>query len=196
MNDAHATFFVIGSQVTSRAEILSDLVKDGHELGNHAMYDEPSRSLSDSELQKQLQTVEQSIDDAYKILGKDRPATKWFRPGSGFFSARMINVAESLGLRIALGNVYPHDPQISLPWVNARHVLSMVKPGSVIINHDRRPWTVEMLKSVLPELKRRGYEIVTISQLVTEGAKGGKDDEKKAGQDEGSQGPASQAKED
>src|SRR5690242_19620189 len=44
-NDATATLFVIGSQVAGREETLVDLVRDGNELANHAMRDEPSRSL-------------------------------------------------------------------------------------------------------------------------------------------------------
>lgn len=34
-NDATATFFVIGSQVAGREEVLNDLVKAGNEVGNH-----------------------------------------------------------------------------------------------------------------------------------------------------------------
>ena len=194
-NDAHATFFVIGSQVQGHAEVLSELVKEGHELANHAMYDEPSRYLSSAELQKQISKVEQSIQDAHTIVGKERPSTKWFRPGSGFFTQRMIEVVEMMGLHIALGDIYPHDPQVSYVWVNARHVLSMVKPGGIIINHDRRPWTAPMLKKVLPELKRRGYEVVTVSQLVAEKHKGlDADPVTTTSKHEGQQGPASQSK--
>jgi peptidoglycan/xylan/chitin deacetylase (PgdA/CDA1 family) len=62
--------------------------------------------------------------------------------------------------------VYPHDPQIGYPSVNARHILSMVRPGSIIICHDRREWTAPMLRKVLPELKRRGYRVTTVSGLL------------------------------
>lgn len=71
-----------------------------------------------------------------------------------------------MGLRIALGSVYPHDPQVPYAWMNAAHILSMVRPGSVIICHDRRSWTVPMLGRVLPELRKRGYRVVTLSELV------------------------------
>ncbi|MDU7286263.1 MAG: polysaccharide deacetylase family protein [Corynebacterium kroppenstedtii] len=54
-NDAHATFFVIGSQVDGREPTLEKLVREGHELGNHAMHDESSRALSNDELERQLQ---------------------------------------------------------------------------------------------------------------------------------------------
>jgi peptidoglycan/xylan/chitin deacetylase (PgdA/CDA1 family) len=62
--------------------------------------------------------------------------------------------------------VYPHDPQIAYAGVNARHVLSMVRPGSIVICHDRRAWTVPMLKKVLPELKTRGYRVETVTGLL------------------------------
>lgn len=42
-NGAKATFFVIGSQVPGREDILKRLVLNKNELGNHVMHDEPSR---------------------------------------------------------------------------------------------------------------------------------------------------------
>ncbi|KAF2273217.1 nodulation protein nodB [Westerdykella ornata] len=164
-NDAFATFFVIGSQVPGREEILEEIVRNGNELGNHAMHDEPSRSLSDDELKGQIMTVEESIRKAYDSLNM-APPPRYFRPGSGFFSTRMRQLLSTLKYRIVLGNIYPHDPQIPYANVNARHILSMLRPGSIIICHDRRSWTIPMLKKVVPEIKGRGYRIVTISGLL------------------------------
>ncbi|GIC89333.1 chitin deacetylase CDA4 [Aspergillus udagawae] len=167
-HSASATFFVIGSQVDGREAVLADLVRAGHELGNHAMRDEPSRALRDDVLSAQIAEVQARIHDVYARAGVDEPAVRWFRPGSGFFSERMRRLVGALGLRIALGSVYPHDPQVPYARVNAAHVLSMVRPGSVIICHDRRSWTGPMLTRVLPELRRRGYRVVTLSELVRE----------------------------
>jgi peptidoglycan/xylan/chitin deacetylase (PgdA/CDA1 family) len=167
-NDAHATFFVIGNQVNGREPVLEELVKGGHELGNHAMRDEASRGLSVGDLTTQIATVETSIKAAYTAAAgsTDTEPPRYFRPGSGFFSTRMLATIKDLGYRLVLGNVYPHDPQIPYPSVNARHVLSMVRPGAIVICHDRRAWTVPMLKKVLPELKRKGYRILTVSGLL------------------------------
>lgn len=166
-NDAHATFFIIGAQVDSaeREEVLADTVRNGHELGNHAMHDEPARSLSANELALQIGQVEENLMNAYKAAAVQRPP-KYFRPGSGFFSERMLRTVEKLGYRLVLGSIYPHDPQIPYWRVNARHVLSMVRPGGIIICHDRRSWTTPMLRAVLPELKRRGYRVVTLTELL------------------------------
>ncbi|KAJ5161012.1 hypothetical protein N7492_006404 [Penicillium capsulatum] len=166
-HDATATFFVIGAQIPPYRDALTDLVCAGHELGNHAMHDEPSRGLSDTVLRKQILTVHAEIQKAYDAAGREGgPEACWFRPGSGFFSSRMRKLVQELGYRLVLGNVYPHDPQVPFATVNAKHILSMVKPGSIIVCHDCRGWTLPMLRVVLPELKRRGYRIVTVSKLV------------------------------
>lgn len=42
---AKATFFAIGSQISSHPEILQRIHDEGHEIGNHAFEDEPSFQL-------------------------------------------------------------------------------------------------------------------------------------------------------
>ncbi|KAM5355787.1 hypothetical protein ACJ41O_002433 [Fusarium nematophilum] len=164
-NNAHATFFVIGSQVEGRKDKLRKLVHNGHELGNHAMHDEPSRSLSNEQLLAEVHLVRALLAEAYEAEGMILP-NNYFRPGSGLFNWRMRDVLGNQGFRITLGSVYPHDPQIPYPNVNAKHILSMAHPGAIIICHDRRSWTAPMLRIVLPELRRQGYQIVTITDLV------------------------------
>ncbi|KAI4165486.1 MAG: hypothetical protein LQ342_000896 [Letrouitia transgressa] len=167
-NGATATFFIIGSQVAGREKTLQDIVRNGNELGNHAMHDEPSRSLSDSTLVEEIHSVEEMMHKAYDVVGKE-PPPKYFRPGSGFFSGRMRKMLGRLGYRLVLGSIYPHDPQIPFWRVNVSHILSMVRPGGIIICHDRRSWTAPMLRKVLPEIVRKGYRIVTVTELLKEG---------------------------
>lgn len=164
-----ATFFIIGSQVPGREETMRDLVRNGNELGNHAMYDEPSRSLSDTELTEQILAVQGKIRETYADVGiMDAPKNYYFRPGSGLFSTRMRKTLAGLGYRLVLGSVYPHDPYIPFWRVNAKHILSMSRPGGIIICHDRRSWTAPMLREVIPEMKRRGYRLVTVTELLEE----------------------------
>ncbi|PVI07849.1 carbohydrate esterase family 4 protein [Periconia macrospinosa] len=167
-NDAHATFFVLGDQVPGREDILKEAIQQGHELGNHAMHDEPSVKLPDSVLIHQMDKVDMMITTAYNASGTGAHPPRYFRPGSGFFSKRMRDRMDMLQYRIVLGDIYPHDPQIPYWRVNAAHILSMLKPGGIIICHDRRSWTIPMLRKVIPEIKRRGYEIVTITRLIEE----------------------------
>ncbi|PHH54077.1 hypothetical protein CFIMG_008058RA00001 [Ceratocystis fimbriata CBS 114723] len=172
-NSAHATFFVIGGQVEDAGGTVPDarlreLVRAGHELGNHAMHDEPSRGLADDVLVDQVGQVHAKIKAVYGAEQQPLPPFNFFRPGSGFFSERMLKILGAINHRVVLGGIYPHDPQIPHAWINARHILSLARPGGIIICHDRRPWTLPMLETVLPELRKRGYEVVTVTRLLEE----------------------------
>ena len=166
-NGAAATFFIIGSQVRGYEETLQGLIRSGNELGNHAMHDEPSRSLSDATLADQIQSVEGMLHKAYAAVQVD-PPPKYFRPASGFFSERMHQMLHKLGYRLVLGGIYPHDPQIPFWRINARHILSMIRPGGIVICHDRRSWTAPMLRKVLPKIRQKGYRITTVTELLRE----------------------------
>ncbi|KAK1833783.1 hypothetical protein QBC39DRAFT_345145 [Podospora conica] len=172
-NGAHATFFVIGGQVAGRENMLRDIVRQGHELANHGMHDEVARALPDAELEAQIKSVRDMIWAAYRAEGRDPPGEtdpkkNYYRPGSGFFSDRMRGLVRRMGHRIVLGSIYPHDAQVKWAWLNARHVLSMLSPGGIIICHDRRSWTEPMLRKVLGEMRKRGYKAVTVTQLLAE----------------------------
>ncbi|TPR01566.1 Inositol polyphosphate kinase family protein [Aspergillus niger] len=171
-HDARATFFLIGSQIPGREGILHTLVKSGMELGNHAMHDEPSVSIGEEVLEREMLEVDGVIDRVYEESGVKRPryedgaVKKWFRPGSGFFNGWMRGLVQRLGYKIVLGSVYPHDAQIGWAGVNAWHVRSMVREGSIVVMHDRRSWTVEGLRRVLPVLKERGYRVVSLGEAM------------------------------
>ena len=164
-NGATATFFTIGGQVPGQEGLLQAILQAGSELGNHAMHDEPSIRVPSDTLREEINQVDKLIDRAYHAVGQNR-TWHYFRPGSGVFSSRVLDVAKDAGYGTILGSIYPHDPFISYPRVNAWHILSSLRPGAVIICHDRRSWTVPMLQRVVPEIKRRGYDIVTVSELL------------------------------
>lgn len=181
-NDVHATFFVIGSYIEGRKDVLEDVVRHGHELANHAMHDEPSWRLNMSELREQVMQTQRKIHDIYRSSSSssseqsnstinNSPLTltpspaQYFRPGSGFFTSSMITLLRSLSYRVILGSIYPHDAQVSLPWLNAWHILRGARAGGIIICHDRS-WTPEMLRRVLPELKRRGFRVGSLTEAL------------------------------
>lgn len=159
-NRAHATFFIITSRVPGNEELLRRVLAEGHELGNHLVRDEPSLKLKPAEFERQLV-------ESHEVLSRFAPMS-WFRPGSGKYDARMLATLEAHGYRCALGSVYPFDPQIRWSWFSKRFILSNVQAGSVIILHDwdskgRR--TVKTLSNVLPVLAKRGFRVVTLTEL-------------------------------
>jgi peptidoglycan/xylan/chitin deacetylase (PgdA/CDA1 family) len=158
--DARATFFVIGEHVRERPELTRRLLDEGHELGHHMMLDEPSIDLPPETFRARFREMDEILDD----FG----GSTVFRPASGWYDDRMVDDAAELGYRTVLGSVYPFDAQVPFPKVSTWYMRQLVGPGSVLILHDgprRGPRTAEVLRSLLPELRARGIDVVPVSEL-------------------------------
>ena len=160
-HDAHATFFLITSRIPGNEEIVVRTVEEGHELANHLVTDDPSIVLSPAEFERQLL-------ESHRVLSRFSDV-HWFRPGSGWYNAKMLSILHQHGYRCALGSVYPFDPQIPSAWFSSRYILRNVRPGSIIVLHDyggRGERTATALATILPDLHRRGFRVVTLSELL------------------------------
>ncbi len=158
---ARATFFVIGERVRGNEGTVRRIVEEGHELGNHLMTDTPSIRLS-------AEVFERQLLETHELLSRFGPV-RWFRPGSGWYCRRMLEQIRHSGYRCALGSAYAYDSHIRSTWYASRHILRHTRPGAVIILHDgcaSRWRTLDVLRRVLPELERRGYQVVTLSELA------------------------------
>lgn len=90
---------------------------------------------------------------------------KYYRPPSGLCNKEIIDCAERLGMKVTLGDVYPFDAWIPIPRLNAWKVLRDVRPGSIIILHDRS-WTLAALQTIVPRLLADGYKFCTLDELT------------------------------
>jgi peptidoglycan/xylan/chitin deacetylase (PgdA/CDA1 family) len=160
-HDARATFFLIAGRVAGLEQIVRALVAGGHELGNHFTSDRPGIRLRPDEFEADLL-------QAHGLLAGFAPVT-WARPGSGWYSASMIDAMRRQGYRCALGSVYPFDVIIPSVSFAARYLLHNARPGAILVLHDagaRGMRTARILNEVLPELRRRGYRVITLTELV------------------------------
>ncbi|MGH7547590.1 MAG: chitin deacetylase family protein, partial [Gemmatimonadales bacterium] len=160
-HEAHATFFLISSRVAGREQLVRDLVTRGHEVGNHLTRDEPSIKLKPAQF-------EQALLEAHRVLAAYGRVT-WMRPGSGWYSRSMIDIIQRHQYRCALGSIYPFDAALPSHRLAASYILRNARPGAVVILHDggaRGLRTARLLRTVLPELRARGYRVVTLSELV------------------------------
>jgi peptidoglycan/xylan/chitin deacetylase (PgdA/CDA1 family) len=160
-HNAYATFFLITDRIPGNEGIVQRTVEEGHELANHLTTDEPSILLSSSEFERRLLEAHHELSQFSEV--------HWFRPGSGWYGERMLSIVQKHGYRCALGSVYPFDPQIPSAWFAKQIVLRRVRPGSIIVLHDygtRGERTADALAVILPELNRRGFRVVTLSELV------------------------------
>lgn len=193
--NARATLFVIGGNVASKEydgrALLLRALREGHELGNHTWHDRASVSLPLPQLTHEVERVETLLAELEAATGGrprrqasdesageprgggprqrllDVPKTRWFRPGHGWFSSAVLDVAARAGLRTALGSVFPFDPAVQSVAINSTYLRYRVHPGGVVILHDGagRWATAATLRAALPALQARGFEFVTLSEL-------------------------------
>jgi peptidoglycan-N-acetylglucosamine deacetylase len=158
---AHATFFLISERVRRQPEVMEKLVADGHEVGNHFTRDRPSIGLSPAGFEADLLEADRELSVW--------ASPTWARPGSGWYTPAMVRTMRRHGYRCALGSVYPYDAAIpSVSW-GASFILRNIHPGAIVVLHDggaRGHRTSAVLARVLPELRRLGYRVVSLSELV------------------------------
>lgn len=160
-NDAKATFFIIGRNAAQRPDAIERIDSSGHEIGNHLFTDRVSARLSKSDFARELAATD-SIIRKYQV-------PRWFRPGSGWYTESMLTTAKHFGYQCVLGSVYPFDPQVPWTWYTRRAILHALRPGAIIVLHDgeeRGVRTAKVLAELLPSLRKLGYRIVSVGDLV------------------------------
>jgi peptidoglycan/xylan/chitin deacetylase (PgdA/CDA1 family) len=171
-HDARGTFFVLGTAAGSHPDVLKRAVSEGHELGNHLYSHRDPLELDEGELERELQRTAEAVQAAAGV----RP--RLVRPPYGGDRERVARVADRIGLGpTILSSVDPEDWLESAGAAIASRVLEAVRPGSIVDLHDGLPETnrghptreptVAALHQILPELARRRYRCVTVSELLS-----------------------------
>lgn len=166
--DVKATFFIIGHNAMQWPRLVDEIVKAGHELGNHMLEDKPTYALSPEMFEKQLLQV----DGLLNSHPHSTEAVKWFRPGHGWVRRWMFPLLQRHGYHAVLGSIYAHDPQVQSARIVSGILKQQVHPGGIMILHDgalARRKTTRVLQSVLAYLRKQGYEVTTVSALMQHG---------------------------
>jgi peptidoglycan/xylan/chitin deacetylase (PgdA/CDA1 family) len=161
--DMHGTAFVLGTFARSRPELLRRMVDGGWEIANHSWDHGNLRSLSEGGLRAEFTRTQEAIS---AVTGNQAP---YMRPPGGAYDRRVEKVAAEMGYRVVMWNRSLADTSRSATTNQLyRNAVDGVKPGDIILCHWSRPHTYEAMRRILPELKRRGFTVVSISELIAD----------------------------
>ncbi|MBX7207034.1 MAG: polysaccharide deacetylase family protein [Verrucomicrobiaceae bacterium] len=157
-----ATFFLVGKCAATWPDIVKRMHDEGHEIGNHTWNHLQLTRLKDTKVMSELQTTHDAI---FKACGF---APTLYRPPYGATRlAQQKSIHDQFTYTCILWDVDPND------WRSPRsstkvhdRVLAQTKPGSIILCHDIHHETVDAMPSTLDDLKARGFQFVTVSQLI------------------------------
>ena len=163
---AKATFFCIGKNVEQHPDVVKQVNQAGHAIGNHSY---THAATIDFHLQRgwlnELRQTDTAIEQA---IGR-RPA--YFRPPYGVTTPHLAGAVRASGHRVIGWSVRPYDTVESrTPEHIVQTILQKVKPGSIILLHDTHDRIVPVLEQLLPELRQRGYALVTVAELTDKNA--------------------------
>ena len=158
-----ATFFVVGTMIPGRRRILRETLARGNELGNHSWAHGILTSRG-ANATRDMRATSAAIEAATGF----RPCT--FRPPYGLVDRRLVRRAHELGMTTVMWTTSSEDWLGEAGAVVARRALQGTRAGSIVLMHDgggsTRIPTVHALSRVIRKLKQRGYELVTVSELL------------------------------
>lgn len=165
-NHARGTFFLLGQRAQAHPELVKRMVAEGHELGSHSFSHADYNKLGTG---AQMEDILRSNRIIQELGGQE---VRLFRPPGGYLSVAMVDGCKKADLTIA----YWTYQQDSKDWRNgmqpaqiSRYILAHLEPGQIILLHDGAPngmATAQALNLLIPELKKKGYECLTFSQLL------------------------------
>ncbi|WP_019121705.1 polysaccharide deacetylase family protein [Brevibacillus massiliensis] len=163
--DAKATFFVVGSRVNKYPELVRREITEGHEVANHTYNHKYFTRMTPDSIKKEIKLAEDAIVKATNL----RP--RLFRPPGGIYNETIINSAKELDYLVVMWSWHQDTRDWRNPGVKriVGKVLNNARKGDIVLFHDhggKREQTIKALEQILPELTRRGYSFVTVSDLL------------------------------
>ena len=152
-----ATFFMVGERVGSYKTEVQRMVAEGHEVANHTMNHKYLQKLGAAQIQAQVNNGNDAIQAACGV----RP-TLLRLPGGNHNAAVLANA----GMPMIQWNVDTLDWKTRNADKTVAAVLNHVKDGDIILMHELYGATGDAVARIVPELHKRGFQMVTVSQMA------------------------------
>lgn len=155
-----SSFFLVGNWVDENEDLVKEIDKRGHEIGNHSDTHAKMIELNEMDVIQEIESTSEKIEN---LIGK-RPYI--YRPPFGEFDDKTLDIYESLGYQTIKWDVDSTD------WeqIGSNHIINKVKkdvnPGSIVLFHTNVEYTSQYLDKIIKDLKEEGYEIVPVSELI------------------------------
>jgi peptidoglycan/xylan/chitin deacetylase (PgdA/CDA1 family) len=155
-----ATFFLVGEMAEQYPQLVRAEVADGHSIGNHTQHHFSLIKIPDDDVPIEIKTCGEVLRS---IVGW---APRWFRPPGGEYDRQVAESAEALGYTMVLWTDDPGDYADPGDSAILSRTLKHVGNGGIILLHDGVQETVDVLPQLIETLQKRGYEFVTVDEMV------------------------------
>lgn len=152
-----ATFFVTGEHAQLHPDIIKRMHDEGHLIGNHTYSHIQLTSSNKDTFQNELIQTNKIL---YDITGDE---VQYVRPPYGSWDKK---IETELNMFPVLWNVDPLDWCTSNADRVANAVIKKVSDNDIVLMHDYYDSSVDAAIMIVDELKRQGYEFVTVDKIL------------------------------
>lgn len=153
----HATFFILGCNISNAPEAVTRAAQEGHQVASHTFNHKNLTKLSQ---EKQKQEIDDTADLIEKLTGS-RPTG--MRPPYG---AKDKTLLSRLDTPLILWSLDTRDWDVRNADTIYKHVMETVKNGDIVLFHDIYETSVAAAERLIPALKKQGYTFVTVDELL------------------------------
>ena len=154
-----ATFFLGGEWVRDNADMAREIVRRGHEIGNHSDRHKMHSKLDREGNQQEILAAEASIQEATGIK------TTLFAPPSGDYGQQTLEVADMLGYRTILWSIDTIDWRRDGVANIVQRTFKQPHAGAFILMHPTQD-TVAALPKIIDGMREQGFTFATVSELI------------------------------
>ena len=161
--DAKATFFLVGIWVEKYPELVQEIARRGHEIGNHSDTHAHFTQISESQIRTELADCTNLIED---LTGQK---VTLFRPPYGDYNSKVVSVCRDAGYEVVQWSVD------SLDWKNygvqdmITKATRNVKSGDIVLFHNDSQYIVEALPSILKHYREQGLKMIKVGDILLQG---------------------------
>ncbi len=148
-----ALFFIIGKNIRGNEDLVKQIISEGHRIGNHSFSHHGFIDLWP------VKKVTNDFAKCQMLIDGFQSTQKIARPPYGVTTPNLAKAFKKLGL-ISIGwSIRSYDTNITNIQKIQKRIMSKLKPGAIILLHDRLAYMPELLNSIIPEIEKQGYTI-------------------------------------
>eukprot|EP00931_Biecheleriopsis_adriatica_P117864 TRINITY_DN93345_c0_g1_i1.p1 TRINITY_DN93345_c0_g1~~TRINITY_DN93345_c0_g1_i1.p1 ORF type:complete len:378 (+),score=35.48 TRINITY_DN93345_c0_g1_i1:68-1201(+) len=169
--NAHATFMVIGNFLRvhgAHRDDVVDLLRAGHELGNHCEFDRSYEFDSPEDFERAVVDTNSMIKELQHAAEVPEDV-KWFRSPHGRYTRQMDSVLKKHGMTNVMCDTYASCPVVQDGEYIGNLLAQNAQPGGILLLHmperGHREWCLQGLQVLLEGLQARNLCAITVGQL-------------------------------
>jgi len=158
-----AAFFILDHVVLCESQLLKEMKKDGHIIGNHTKNHKDMTVLSEKQMTENLSDLEKIYEE--KTGNK---LDKFFRFPEGKFSESALKTAKALGYKTIFWSfAYPDwdNTKQPNPEKSIKKILDNTHNGEIILLHPTSKTNAAILSDLIDAWKEMGYRFGTLDEL-------------------------------